>query len=103
MSEQMSLWKKELSSNWNPRFECYAAAHGNAPEMQLEIDELDYPGGCMYGFISWSNARMKEWSKICGVQRDEPGFLRSENAAAYDVWLSERYLLGKFGEETLHG
>lgn len=49
--------------NWNPRFVLYAQYHGNSPQVQLEEDEIMYPGGVMCGFISWINERSKEFGK----------------------------------------
>jgi hypothetical protein len=42
-----------MSHPWNPRYVAYAKAHGKTPEQMMEQDGMDYPGGCMAGYIVW--------------------------------------------------
>ncbi len=57
---------------WNPYFAAYAAEHGRTPEEQLAHDRVEFPGGCMCGFILWSSARWREFRAARGMHRDEP-------------------------------
>jgi hypothetical protein len=49
---------------WNPRYVCYAKAHGNTPEQQMEQDRTLWPGGLMCGFILWIDKRKAEFREV---------------------------------------
>ena len=36
----------------------------NTPEEQLKIDEKQWPGGVMCGYVLWINEKLKEFRKI---------------------------------------
>jgi hypothetical protein len=58
---------------WNPRYVIYAEAHGNSPEKQSELDESEWPGGCMTGFILWMSPRIQDFNKSHEAQGYLPG------------------------------
>lgn len=72
---------------WNPRFAAYAKAQGRTPDDQLAHDKAELPGACMFPFVEWNRARLKEFfainrsAFICGALTDH---------AAYDAWLAAR-------------
>jgi hypothetical protein len=72
----------------NPRYLAYCRAHGRTPEQQHAIDEVDWPGGVMAGFIIWSNKQLTE------ARHDHPDWFLFGclvNHEAYDNWLNERF------------
>ena len=79
----------------NPRYVCYARAHNRTPAEQLAQDKLDWPGGCMAGFMLWMSARWVEfWNLHEPALRALSGQIdravwRAENADAFDVWLED--------------
>jgi hypothetical protein len=48
----------------NPRYLAYCKAHGNTPEEQKELDEREYPGGSMCGFMLWVSQKKQKFSHI---------------------------------------
>jgi len=77
---------------WNPRFLCYAAAHGRTPEQQLVHDLEEWPGAKMLGFVLWNSARIREFHQV-----NPRAFYRADLIAgpmvlldhhAYDTWLT---------------
>jgi hypothetical protein len=51
-----------MSADWNPRYQAYAHAHGEADaEAMLAADRERYPGGCMTGFVLWLRERWDEF------------------------------------------
>ena len=81
------------TKKWNPRYVCYAKAHGRLPEKQLEQDREDWPGGCMVGFVQWNSSKLIEFSKVSPrsfyksvlYPKDRPVLL---DGIAYDKWLT---------------
>ena len=48
--------------DWDSRYICYCAANGGLlPEETLKRDEEKYPGGCMCGFLLWSQGMIRKW------------------------------------------
>ena len=64
----------------NPRYVAYAAMHGRTPAEQLAHDLVEWPGGCMIGFIKWVQAEAGEFERSEGnklaTQVDPDGFTR---------------------------
>jgi hypothetical protein len=71
----------------NPRYICYARAHGRDPEAMLQHDTDAWPGGCMAGFIGWIGEQWRTWRTE--TEAPEPPFSDSQHAA-FDQWLQER-------------
>jgi len=88
-----------MTKKWNPRYGCYAKAHGRLPEKQLEQDKEDWPGGCMVGFILWNTKKLMEFAKVSPnsfywsafYKKDPPRLL---DGIAYDAWLPKNLKLG---------
>ena len=55
----------ENQKEFNPRFVAYSRLNGNTPEIQIEKDKMEYPGGCMAGFIIWIDQKLREYKSIC--------------------------------------
>lgn len=72
-------------SGWNPRYLAYCAAHGRGPEEMLAFDRARWKGGTNTGYILWSSAREREFTK------DVPGHwtdrLRRVDPAAFEEYL----------------
>jgi hypothetical protein len=70
---------------WNPRFVAYAAASGIGPQEALDRDRVQFPGGCMTGFVLLMSGRWQEWDRNHGHSRDH---VRNQaEYAAFDAWL----------------
>ena len=72
---------------WNPRYACYARAHGRSPAAMLDHDKRAWPGGRMCGFIVWLSARWVDWERAHGYRRGD-AINRANRAAEFDAWLS---------------
>lgn len=84
---------------FNPRFEAYAKANGNAPERQLELDDAAWPGGRMAGFHFWIMGRWDEWTRERLRELPKPDgwtatewrrYLDSWHDGEFDKWLKKR-------------
>lgn len=80
---------------WNPRYVCYARAHGRTPDEMLDHDRERFPGGCMVGYMEWFAERRREW--LAMEHPDDYIFLvfgnrhmTEKGIAAFDRWLEER-------------
>lgn len=85
----------------NPRFANYARAQGRTPEQQLELDRQAMPGACMFPFVHWNTARLRQAS-----QEIPEAFIgrRLWKHEAYDEWLTEwvdRHLAEKDADACL--
>ncbi len=69
----------------NPHYLAYAKYNGKSPDEMMEHDTIEYPGGCMCGFILWMSA-MKQ--KFWEVSRDS--FLDRHVIGDLDAW--EKFL-----------
>jgi hypothetical protein len=82
-------------SAWNPRYACYAKAHGRTPEAQLEHDDSVCPGGKMAGFLIWMGDRWREFSDLRpdlapGTRGwDRRAWLSMCHATEFDAWLEQ--------------
>lgn len=75
----------------NPRYVCYATAHGRSPDGMLVYDAQRFPGGKMAGFICWIEERWEEWERDRPVHERRPwATLREELRSAFDAWLREK-------------
>jgi len=71
--------------SFQPRYLAYCQAHGKTPDAMMQHDIEAYPGGCMVGFLLWSN------EKLAKARKEHPDwFLNStlHNHAEYDKWLN---------------
>lgn len=68
---------------WQPRYVNYARVHDRVPEEQLAWDRERWPGGCMTGFIIWSERRLTEFFGADCLNRHVPAGRWPE----YDAWL----------------
>jgi len=74
------------AAGWNWRYLAYC--QGDAPGVVLERDRARWPGGVMAGFITWAGPLWREWLALTGK---DPTFLSTEDHAAFDEWLAERF------------
>jgi hypothetical protein len=51
--------------DWNPTFVIYAREHMRTPVEQAAQDKVDWPGGCMTGFILWVAQKKREFFAVC--------------------------------------
>jgi hypothetical protein len=72
-------------TTYNPRYIVYAKSRGKTPEEMLANDRIEYPGGCMAGFLVWSGQRIEEFRKL-----NPKAFIGGHIADhdAYDNWLA---------------
>ncbi|MDD5511921.1 MAG: hypothetical protein PHI12_14110 [Dehalococcoidales bacterium] len=69
---------------FNPRYVCYARAHGKTPEAMLAAQIAD--GSHNRGFVSWNNQKMWE------CRQEHPEYFMYgtiKDHEAYDRWLEE--------------
>ncbi len=70
----------------NPRYVNYAMANGRDADAQLEHDRVEFPGGCMCGYIIWIGQRWAEFGKLQGWPRN---YIKSDaDHKAFDLWLN---------------
>lgn len=80
---------------WNPLYVLYAKANGRTPEEQAEADPIEWPGGCMCGFILWVNRKYRELWDVLGVPLHDPSPLQTPRqvlAALMFPDLSSRFM-----------
>ena len=83
---------KPLTGPFNPRYACYAQAHGRTPQAMLAHDREKYHGGCVVGFTSWMSEQWNQFMQAFHAGEPEqlrlcrPGFHGME----FDRWLQER-------------
>lgn len=58
------ILKQPEAAAWNARYLCYAASQRREPEAQLAYDRSRYPGGPMAGYISWINAKTRQYKAL---------------------------------------
>ena len=57
----------EDKTTTNPKYLAYCKAHGEPdPEAMLERDRVEWPGGCMTGFILWIGEKAREFDAEYG-------------------------------------
>jgi len=54
---------REAPLGLNPRYVAYATAHGKSPAEMMAADDIEWPGGCMTGFILWMSERKQAFYK----------------------------------------
>lgn len=74
-----------VRKEWNPRYVAYAKAHGMSPAQRSAQDEVDWPGGCMTGYLLWIQERWSVWLGSVGLPHDYP--CGPEQHADFDAWL----------------
>lgn len=73
------------SSEWNPRYEAYAAAHGRTVDEQARADNRA-DAGKMTGYIVWIGQQWEAYRLETGL-----GYAPTpERQHAFDVWLTAR-------------
>lgn len=77
-----------MSAAYQPRYIAYAQAHGRNPSEQEEFDVERWPGGCMTGFILWSNQHLSRWKSLVGIASHRP--LTEAQQDEYTAWLFEQ-------------
>ena len=71
--------------SWNSRYVKYSQAHGRTPEQQMEQDRIDWPGGCMCGFVLWIQKQVRD------MDHAWPGTVAGGHVwdqQDFDAWLS---------------
>lgn len=71
-----------MVTGWNGRYMAYAASQGRTPEAQAEVDS----SGSMAGYLTWANARVREWRAEVGLA--EHVRLSDASLAEFDLWLA---------------
>jgi len=81
----------ERETFYTRRYLSYCRAHDNTPAEQRAIDDADWPGGIMTGFILWNNEIVRKWKEELGLigKNDRP--LLSCEIEALDEYLDETY------------
>lgn len=82
------MGRVRAKKEWNTRYVAYAAAHGNSPERQMEIDDREYPGGKMVGYILWLPEMWRRWEKETGERPRWAGCHSDRQHELFDKWLS---------------
>lgn len=70
--------------SFQPRYLAYCQAHGKTPDEMMEHDLTRWPGGCMCGFLLWSNEHISK------AKKSHPEWFIGPNLYdhdAYDEWL----------------
>lgn len=75
-------------TEWNPRYVCYAKAHGKTPDGMLAYDRERFPGGVMGAFIIWIDQRWAEWRALRGRRHDDPLWIHDHED--FDAWLAAK-------------
>ena len=57
----MSAQRPNQIASWDPRYVAYAATNSNTPDAQIESDQVEFPGGCMCGFICWISLQTRRY------------------------------------------
>ncbi len=60
-----------MTSPKNPRWLAYCAAQGRTDAEQLAHDRVQYPGGCMAGFLCWMSERRVAFRRRFGLSLDD--------------------------------
>ena len=87
------------NAEWNSRYLQYCRATGGlSPDATLERDRERYPGGCMCGFILWTNdmitACREAHPEYFYVDIDRKVTRNLINHKGYDKWLDESVTKG---------
>lgn len=69
------------TTEWNPRYVAYAAAHGNTPEAQRLADKN------MASFLAWLRTKWAEFDAAHPALRGRSRML-STTQEAFDAWLT---------------
>jgi len=72
---------------WNPRYVCYARAHGREPQAMLDYDRDRFPGGSMSGFVVWNGDKWKEFANKFHP-KTPPELRQCYHGDEYDRWLA---------------
>jgi len=48
-----------MKKEWSDEFLAYARTNGKTPEEQIKLDEQNWPGGIMAGFILWMGEALR--------------------------------------------
>jgi hypothetical protein len=76
-------------TKWNPRFIAYCIDTGQPdPDAALARDRRTFPGGCMFPFTQWIQARWFEWNVINGWPHGQPH--GPDQHYSFDQWLKQR-------------
>lgn len=75
-----------MKNKINPRYVNYARVNGNDPETQMKLDQENYKGGCMTGFILFISTHGAEFKKQF-PQHTIGGYISCH--ASFDKFLDE--------------
>src|SRR6185369_1556247 len=75
---------------WNPRYLKYCEANGNTPEEQLAADKVQYPGGCMCGYMRWVDEAWREFLVPFGGNKLDLPIAGGPVQDRFDEFLDER-------------
>lgn len=73
-------------TTFQPNFIAYATAHNMTPEAILERDRIQWPGGCMVGFMLWIQERKSQFLKL---YPEHNAFGNIANLEAWAKWLQD--------------
>lgn len=76
--------------NYNPNFVAYANYRGLTPEKCLELDEKEYTGGKMTGFILWFSNEKTLFEKEQGRKFVAGEFFYTDSKKLSE-WLQTKY------------
>lgn len=77
-----------IVSRLNPRYVCYAKAHGRSPDAMFEADDARYPGGRMAGFMIWIRGQWHEYRTAHGISPNAP--VSNEQHDHFNTWLEAK-------------
>lgn len=81
------------TNEYQPRYLAYCRARGYDPEVMLQRDREQFPGGCMAGYINWISNLWNVWESE-GNDRRAP-----EGHEKFDAWLEDFVLKGETAPE----
>lgn len=75
----MIQWIFLVTINYNHNYLAYCKTNNKTPDEMLELDDKEYPGGVMTGFILWISKKKQEFylqHKECFLDRHTLGDIK---------------------------